>query len=623
MSDHRVRHRSLLPLLFAALLTAGGLLALRQVPGADAAPARQIGNERSSCFDVDPKTGLPLSTRVISPSMIRICDTAEVSMTVRVSCEDTPLHVMISIDKSGSMVGQPIQDVKEASDALLDVLISENNPNIRAGAISHGDPPRIDQRLTDKLSLVKGKIRGLSAGGEDNLPKSITMAKQELVNERGKVRAAPVDVMVVLSDGGQTYPPTEAVKAANQAKSQNILVIAVCIENGTPGGCAAMQKVASSRRYYFESQGTSGLKTIFRKIAQDITKAAVSFRSLVVEETLPEGLEYVDQSSVPPAVYDSASRTLTWDLDAAPTGGQGLGYRVKPSDLYTYTVSAGTKAEFRDSRGGFGEIIIPTAQLSVPVRCEQPVVTEVVPPTDTPTPTDTPVVPTDTPTATPTPTDTPTATPTRTPTPTPTPRPVYLPILNLPRCIEVDLPLDIALVIDASSSMDTLTSGGRSRIAAAKEGAKRFVQLLRKVDQAAVVAFNDRAWVAAGLSGNGEALMGAIDGIATAPYTRIDLALEQAVAALKGEGARATARKVVVLMTDGQPTRTTPEAVRAAGAAARALGTVFVIGVGGDIDVPLMIDVAGAADRYYPVDDAEALGRIYAQIADRTRCGED
>lgn len=623
MTAASLRHRTLQSLLAAALLAGAGIAALRQVPGALAAPAAQIGNEKSSCFDVDPKTGVPLSTRVISPSMIRICDTAEVSMTVRVSCEDTPLHVMISIDKSGSMVGQPIQDVKEASDALLDTLINENNPNIKAGAISHGDPPRVDQKLTEKLSIVKGKIRGLSAGGEDNLPRSITMAKQELVNERSRMRASPVDVMVVLSDGGQTYPPSEAVKAASQAKGQGILVIAVCIENGTPGGCDAMQKVASSRRYYFESQGTSGLKTIFRKIAQDITKAAVSFRSLVVEEALPEGLEYVDQSAVPEAVYDSASRTLTWDLDAAPTGGQSLGYRVKPADLYTYTVSAGTKAEFRDSRGGFGEIIIPTAQLSVPVRCEQPVVTEVVPPTDTPTPTDTPVVPSDTPTSTPTPTHTPTATPTDTPTPTPTPRPVYLPILNLPRCIEVDIPLDIALVLDASSSMETLTSGGRTRIAAAKEGAKRFVQLLRKVDQAAVVAFNDRAWVAAGLSGDGEALMGAIDGISTAPYTRIDLALEQAVAALQGAGTRANARKVVVLMTDGQPTRTTPEQVRAAGAAARSLGSVFVIGVGGDIDVQLMIDVAGAADRYYPVDDAEALGRIYTQIAERTRCGEN
>ena len=615
--------RLTLSLATAAALSAIGLLGLVQSPRAQASPAAQIGSARSSCSDVDAVTGLPLSTRVISPSMIRICDTAEVSMTVKVSCEDTPLHVMISIDKSGSMIGQPIQDVKEASDALLDVLIAENNPNIKAGAISHGDPPRVDQKLTDKLTQVKAKIRGLSAGGEDNLPKSIIMAKQELVNERSKSRAEPIGVMVVLSDGGQTYPPAEAIKAANQAKGQNILVIAVCIENGTPGGCAAMQKVASSRRYYFEAQGTSGLKTIFRKIAQDITRAAVSFRSLVVEETLPEGLEYVDMSAVPEAVYDSDSRTLTWDLDAAPTGGQGLGYRVKPADLYTYTVAAKNKAEFRDSRGGLGEIIIPTAALSVPVRCDQPVTTQVVPPTDTPTPTDTPVVPSPTPTDTPTPTVTPSATATRTPTPTPTPRPVYLPILNLPRCFEVDIPLDIAMVIDASSSMETLTLGGRSRIAAAKEGAKRFTELLRASDHAAVVVFNDRAWLAAGLTGDRSLLASAIDGITTSPYTRIDLALQEAAAALRGPGTRDAARKVIVLMTDGQPTHTTPDAVRAAGAAARQLGPIFVIGVGGDIDVPLMVDVSGDASRYYPVDDAEALGRIYAQIAERTRCGED
>ena len=64
-------------------------------------------------------------------------------------------------------------------------------------------------------------------------------------------------------------------------------------------------------------------------------------------------------------------------------------------------------------------------------------------------------------------------------------------------------------------------------------------------------------------------------------WTRIDLALLAAADELASARGRAEHLPVIVLMTDGHPTQTTPEAVRDAAAAARAPGTVvFVIGGG-------------------------------------------
>lgn len=417
MNGHVPRQRSAPSLAATTGFIAMGLLSLIHVPAVRAAPAAQGGSARSLCTDVDQTTGLPLSTRVISPSMVRICDTAEVSVTVKVSCEVAPLHVMISIDRSGSMAGRPLQDAVDATDALLDALIAENLPNIRAGEISHGDPPRIDQKLTDDLSMVKTRIHGLNAEGQDNLPQSITMARQELVNERSKSRAKPVDVMVVLSGGGLTHLPAEAVKAATLAKAQAILVIAVCIDKNTPDSCNAMKNVATSSHYYFQGKDSDGLADALRKIAHDLTQAAGSLRSLVVQETLPAGLAYVDKSARPAAAYDPISRTLRWDLSEVLTGGQGLGYRVQPSELYTYTLSTQTRAAYRDSLGASGSIVVPTAVLRVPFRCDQPVATQVSPPTDAPTPTHTQVPPAPSPTS----------------THAPMPRPVYLPMLHLTR----------------------------------------------------------------------------------------------------------------------------------------------------------------------------------------------
>jgi len=186
--------------------------------------------------------------------------------------------------------------------------------------------------------------------------------------------------------------------------------------------------------------------------------------------------------------------------------------------------------------------------------------------------------------------------------------------------VDRDRPVDIVLVIDASTSMLEPIAGGQTRIAAAKEGAKRFVDRMREVDHAAVLAFNDGVRTMTPLSGDREGIKAAIDAIDLAPWTRIDLALDAARAELTSERVQSGSRKAIVLLTDGEPTHTTPGAVRASAAAARGVATVFTIGVGTAVDAQLLVDVAGQADQYATVDDAAALVRLYAKIAERIAC---
>lgn len=597
--------------LAAVLIILAALAGLSE--GVRAAPAAQGGNQ-SSCSDLDPETRLPLSTRVISPSAIRLCDTATVSLTARVSCEASPLHIFLNIDKSGSMVGQPMNDAKAAARALVDTLEMDENPQTQVGLVSHGIQPNRDVRLTNNAGTVKGGIGRLGAGGEDNLPAAITMAANELVQARSDTSVEPVDVMVILSDAGQTFPPQEAVRAARQARGRDILIVAVCLDNGS-SDCPAMRQMASSPQYFFESRGTSGLTRIFRQIAEEVRD--IRLRSLTVEETLPEGLSYIEGSAVPEADYDAGSRKLTWSYQFVGGAGLPMGYQVRPSAITTYTVAEKSLVTYRDSRNRLGRIAMPTAVLTVPIDCLDPGIitptpTPTDPPTATPTPTDTP---------TPTPTDTPSPTPTATPTNTPTPPPsIYLPILNLSRCLDRDRPAEIALVIDASTSMSTFTSAGRTRLQAAQEGARAFVDRMRAVDRVALFSFNDSVQHLTPLTDDREALKAAIDGIQLAPFTRIDLALDAAAAELGGGAVRPEAKRVIVLLTDGEPTNTTPAAVRAAAERARAGTTVFTIGVGPSVDPALMVDVAGAAERYFPVADAESLASIYTRIAEKIAC---
>ena len=192
-------------------------------------------------------------------------------------------------------------------------------------------------------------------------------------------------------------------------------------------------------------------------------------------------------------------------------------------------------------------------------------------PTATPIPTPTAtatlantVTPSPSPTATATTMPSPTSTPTATAsvTPTPAPRPLYLPVLLHESCRERKVHADVALVVDASTSMRNLTRDGRRKIDAVQDAARAFVDLMELGaadgrDQVAVAAFNDTAWIAAPLGADLIALHAAIDALpdGMASGTRLDLAVEVGRYALDVPGRIAGNTAVVVLLTDGLPNR--------------------------------------------------------------------
>ncbi len=265
-----------------------------------------------------------------------------------------------------------------------------------------------------------------------------------------------------------------------------------------------------------------------------------------------------------------------------------------------------------------------------------------LPPTPTPTATRTATPsPTDTPTATPTPTWTPspapTWTPSITPTSTPVPKPIYLPLIYQRFCVPYEARVDVVLVIDLSTSMQRETRGGRSKLEAALDAAGLFVAQMRlepdprgRSDRVAVVGFNDRAWLATGLTRDpgiiGAAIAGLPDG--SAQGTRLDLGFLQGQAALDAGPPAEGSQPILILLTDGLPNRVpTPEGgggqedtVLAAAQSVRAAGTrVFTIGLGQPEEVPRELLSRAASDPadFFFAPDGEDLAAIYQAIAGR------
>lgn len=257
--------------------------------------------------------------------------------------------------------------------------------------------------------------------------------------------------------------------------------------------------------------------------------------------------------------------------------------------------------------------------------------------TDTPTPSATPTA-TDTPIPSPSATPTPTASTTPTATPTRVPQPAYLPLALKQQCIEVRTAVDAAIVIDLSTSMRQPAGDGRPKLDAAIEAAGAFLGALAlapdatgRYDRAAVIGFNATAWTAQGISRDRAALDGALAGLPArvSEGTRLDLALEEARAALGRDRRSADVAPVVVVLTDGLPNQvptplaggTQEDTVLAAAAALRQAGArVFTIGLGEERDVPrgLLERVASRLGDYFFAPGGADLVRIYREVAKRS-----
>jgi fibro-slime domain-containing protein len=261
-------------------------------------------------------------------------------------------------------------------------------------------------------------------------------------------------------------------------------------------------------------------------------------------------------------------------------------------------------------------------------------------PTPTPTATSTPT-PTPTPTFTPTPTSTRTATPTASPTPSPTtsptsppPPPIYLPLALREACPSGTLYSDIALVLDASTSMDEPTSTGRRKLAAAVDAVRAFLDGLRlhpgagsrpgigpETDRVALVTFNRAALRLVDLTGDRAALEAGLDRIGLASGSRIDLGLGEGRRALAGGEADAGRNRVLIILTDGLVNGASPSEVLLAAENLRGVGvTVFVVGVGPHMDPGLLRQMAGDADHWIASPDPEQLRAVYAALIKRVLC---
>ncbi len=606
-----------LAVLSALLAVAALLLGLDSVRATDPLPqAIRPSQSRSA-----PLSGCTARvSETVSPVSLRLCETAEVTVTANVTCPTSlPVHLVIAIDRSLSME-EYLPQIRRSARGVLEA-IDFADPNTKVGVLSHGFEVTVETELTNVQSRALGAINGVGyhSGdiGEDPA-KAIEKAQQMLEHDREGI--SPIEVILAYGDGcDETVPrcPAESRRASAAADGAGIRVVAVCYAESGRANCRDYRQMASSPAYYYEAPAGRLPQAIgdFREEG-----ATLSVDELRLLEVLGSRIALVPGSGGPRPVIDGPRLTFAWE-DLLPGGAATATYRIRGTEIGKLQVrqaeSAFTIVDSLERESA--PIPISTAYITITGPCVTPSPSSPPPPTAT-------QLATSTPTTRPTTVATPSPVPSQQASPTATmvtsePVRAFLPVALRGACRLENVHTDVVLVIDASSSMSE-ASGPSSKLAAAQQAARQFVGLLDLAhDQAAVVAFNSNARVAVPLTSNRAALEAVLSDIQLAVGTRIDLALEAAGTELSSQRAKPSNNKVVVLLTDGLPSEGTSSAsLRAAGELRSAQIVVYAIGLGADVDRGLLQAIAWDRKTYVEAPTAEDLERIYEEIAGELPC---
>ena len=177
-------------------------------------------------------------------------------------------------------------------------------------------------------------------------------------------------------------------------------------------------------------------------------------------------------------------------------------------------------------------------------------------------------------------------------------------------------PLTTLLVIDVSDSMNAA-----GKLDSAKAAAHNFVDRMREIDQAGIIAFNTRVQPVQDISSDQDALHAAIDGLSASSQTAMYDALVEAIGQLEGVGGR----KAIIVLTDGLDNSSSAGAnavIERVGPAGFSISTVGLGVPAAVLDERTGIDEAGLQDLaeraggvYGYAEDEESLTRLYETYA--------
>jgi uncharacterized protein YkwD/uncharacterized protein YegL len=287
----------------------------------------------SSDFVVMTVVADPLEADVEGPISVEIKLSGD-STNCGESVVVKPVDVILVLDHSGSMDGEPLLQAKLAAQAFVNEMDLSVD---RVGVVEFSDSASLIQDLSNNPEIINASIENIAQGGGTDISSGLTVAFDVL---QANTRADAQSVVVLLSDG-----QSDALFVADTVKAAGIKLITVGLGDADETALKSYASVdRKGRSLYYASPDPSSLQTIYIAIAHDIREYG-----LAKDLTLRFQLNVYDFALIPESLDASAlvaGDTITWKKDILSSGDTSFFFQAWGRKSGTFNIGQITEATF-------------------------------------------------------------------------------------------------------------------------------------------------------------------------------------------------------------------------------------------------------------------------------------
>lgn len=331
--------------------------------------------------------GITSSNKVVDRDQVA-CDgvfKVTLALTAAPDIIENPTDIVLVLDRSGSMAGEPLAALKEGADTFIDIIQQATSDGsgsgdlgsgTKMGVVSFASTAEKDTDLTTSVADLKAAVNALSAGGSTNHGDAFVQATELL--ETG---SNPVKVMVMFTDGNTTAGPPPA-PFADLAKAKGIIIYCIGLVGADGLDVSALNQWASDPDsiHVAIAPTPADLEKIFAELAANLTKPGAT--NVNIEEALNPDFEITQ--IIPPAkgtVEQNSDTQLTWRIASLGVSGSEsatLSFLVRHRGDTGGLKLVNQSIQYSDDQGNLVVFPDPTVQVSCdvvvhPEPCPEPV----------------------------------------------------------------------------------------------------------------------------------------------------------------------------------------------------------------------------------------------------------
>ncbi len=280
--------------------------------------------------------GVTNSNKVINQDRIDCDGSLRVTLAITAAPDiiSNPTDIVLVLDRSGSMAGEPLSTMKIGAKTFIDIIDEATDSSkdgqigsgSRMGVVSFSSTAVADTQLITSVDALKNAVDGLTAGGSTNHADAFTKAM-----ELFEPASSNAKVIVLFTDGNTTAgAPPAPVAAAARAQGITIYCIGLIGSDGLDIDALNNWATDPDTSHVAVTPDLADLEELFAELAANISKAGAT--NIQIKEMVTP--DFVITSILPPAKGTAEQlddHTLRWKI-------QELGVTLSESAVLEFFV---------------------------------------------------------------------------------------------------------------------------------------------------------------------------------------------------------------------------------------------------------------------------------------------